>query len=420
MRRSAGLLAVVLAVLALPACSGGRGDDRYVLTVNGVVQVSGASGDRRFEDGRHKVHLGDSVEVTSGSAVLALPGAGAVELRAGRTIHAAQAGVSRTPTPASDSRLRVRKVPELIAGDALVMTGGDDVRLVAGSASMEVQGGAARVRRSAGVTLAVYRGKATVDALGRTLDRAVTAYRQVAVADTGALPRRAVPLVYDRTRPDPWDVRYLGDAIDLGTQLERRSLALNREVTSTVTGSLLATLLPSLRTTRFDGSLVDDTRSVGESVVGASIALNGPGDFTRRWNAAFDFRADGADWGLVALDQRARRTGLFGTLDGVLDRLPGRFATGGIASPATTNPTTTTSTTTRPGGGSTTSTTSPLPTTPTTVPRPPDPIGGLLDPILGQSSPPSGEPSSPTDPIDGLLDPIGGLLGVQPSALLGT
>lgn len=408
-----GLLVGVVTVLAMPACSGGGGDDRYVLRVDGVANVTGDDGAHRFDGGKHKVRPGDVVEVTSGSAVLALPGAGSLELRAGRTVRAAQAGRTAGAPPAGNSRLRLGALPELVAGDALVMTGGDDVRLLAGGATLRVEGGAARVRRSSGVTVAVYRGAATVDALGRTLSHPVSAYRQVSVADTGALPRRAVPLVYDRVRPDPWDVRYLGDAIDLGGQLERRSLALSREVTSAVSGSLLESLLPSLRTTRFDGTIVDRTRSVGESVVGASIALSGPGDFTRRWNAAFRFRRQGADWGLVAVDQRARRAALFGALDGVLDRLPGRFVTGGARAPTTTTAAPT-------GGGATTTTTtsSPRPTTPpTTVPRPPDPLGGLLGPILGQSPPTTADPN---DPLSNLLDDVGGLLGVQPSGPLGS
>jgi hypothetical protein len=400
--RFAAALAL-LAVLTLPACSGGGGDDKYVLEVDGSASVTTSDGTRTFESGRHKVQLGDTIQVTDGSAVLALPGPGALELRAGRTVRALQANAPAPTT--NDSRLRVTAVPELVAGDALVMAGGDDVRLVAGGATLRVDGGAARVRRSSGVTLAVYRGEADVNALGRSLPQPVEAFRQVAVADTGALPRRAVPLVYDRKNPDPWDVRYLGDALDLGDQLDRRALALNRQVTAPAAdASLLSQLVPTLRSASgFDGSLVDSTRSVGESVVGASIALSGPGDFVRRWNAAFEFREDGADWGLVALDQRARRAALFGTLDGVLDRLPGRFAT-----TVTTRGTTTTTSTT--GGGSSTTTTTTPGTPPTTVPRPPEPLSDLLEPVL----PP--EEQSPGGLLGDVMNEVGGLLGAQSRA----
>ena len=412
------LLAIVgvLAAVALPACSGGGGGNSFVLTVDGTAEVSTEDGVKTYEDGRHRVHRGDTVEVTDGSAVLALPGDASLELRAGRPIRAAQAEPTPSRAAANDSRVRIGVVPELVAGDALVLGNGDDVRVRAGGATFVLDGGAARVRRSTSVTLAVYEGTADVTALGRSISNGVPAYRQVAVADTGALPRRPVPLVYDRVRPDPWDVRFLGDAIDLGSQLERRALALNRGVTSTPNASLLSTLLPSLRTVDgFQGSLVDGTRSVGESAVGASIALSGPGNFLRRWNAAFQFREDGADWGLVALDQRARRAALFGALDAALDLVPGRF----VAPSGTT--TTTTTTSTPPGGsGGTTTTTSPGPTTPpTTVPRPPDPLGDLLDPVFGESEP------SPSNPLGDLIDDVGGLLGsasfgVQPLGVLGS
>src|SRR5207253_11402588 len=125
-------------------------------------------------------------------------------------------------------------------------------------------------------------GTAHIDTLGQQL--VTPALRQAAVSDTGALPRRAVPLVYDRTNPDPWDVRYLGDAIDLGTPLDRRSRALSAELPApAVNASLLTSVVPALRTLpQFGDVVVDQSRSVGETVVGASIALAGSGDFARR------------------------------------------------------------------------------------------------------------------------------------------
>jgi hypothetical protein len=411
MRGRLTIVAAALAMAVLPSCSSGGTDDTFVLTVNGTADVTGPDGTEHLDDGRHKVAPGETVHITKGNAVLGLPGDGTLELRAGRRIRAAQAGTATAAAGRTDSRLRVGARPELLAGDALVDSGGDAVRLVAGGATLSVDRGAARVRRSSGVTLAVYRGEANVDALGRTLPRPVSAFRQVAVADTGALPRRAVPLVYDRAHPDPWDVRYLGDAIDFGGQLDRRALALNRQLTpSSPDVTLLTSIVPTLRSTDgFDGGLVDETKSVGESVVGASIALSGPGDFVRRWNAAFQFRDDGADWGLVALDQRAKRDSVFGLLDGALDRLPSRFVGGPIIS----GPTTTTS---RPGGGGSSTTTTTQPTgTPGPIPPPdaPDPLGDLVDPILG-------EPDESQSPglLGDLVDDVGGLFAASTSSVV--
>ena len=407
MRRRLAILVAVLAVVVLPSCTSGGSDDTFVLTVNGSADVTGDGATDHVADGRHKVAPGQIIHITDGNAVLGLPGDGTLELRAGRPIRAAQAGAARTPAGVSDSRLRVGATPKLLSGDALVDAGGDAVDLIAGAATLTVDGGAARVRRSSGVTLAVYRGQASVDALGRTLAQPVSAFRQVAVADTGVLPRRAVPLVYDRKHPDPWDVRYLGDAIDFGNQVDRRALALNRQLApSSPDAALLSSIVPALRSTDgFGGDLVDEAKSVGESVVGASIALSGPGDFVRRWNAAFRFREDGADWGLVALDQRARRDSVFGLLDGALDRLPARFTGGTTTSSSTT-------TTSRPGGGSTTTTTEPSgpPGTIPEPPEPPDPLGDLIDPILGGD-----EDSQSPGLLGDLTEGVGGLFALEPT-----
>jgi hypothetical protein len=282
------------------------------------------------------------------------------------------------------------------------------VRLGAGGATIAVRSGAARVRRSSGVTVAVYQGTVGVAALGRTLPAPVPALRQVAIADTGVLPRRAVPLVFDRRQPDPWDVRFLGDAMDLGEQLERRSLALSGTLRPAAPpdARFLSTVVPALRAASgFGDGLLDPARAVGETVVGASIALGGGGGFVTRWNAAFAFRSQGADWGLVAADQRAPRQSLFGVLDGVLDSVP--FGTAARPTPSGPSRTTTTTTpppstppTTQPGGG-------PTPPTipPATVPPPPDPLGGLVGGLLGDSSG-QGQPSA----VQRVLGTVDGLL----------
>jgi hypothetical protein len=363
MKRLAVLL--VLAVLPLAACTGGGGDRAFHLEVSGRASIDG----RAVGAGDHDVVPGDDIVVRTGSARLELPGDGWIELRQG-------------------SQLRVAATPTLVGGDALVSAAA--VRAGAARAAVE---GLARVRRSSGASLGVYRGRARVVALGRALPVPVRALRQVSVADTGALPRRPVPLSLDRRHPDPWDLRYLGDAIDLGDQLQRRSRALDRQlgVAVPVTPPLLRRVLPPLRTApAFRDDLVDGGRAVGETLVGASIALAGQGPLPDRWHDTFAFRSQGADWGLVALDQRAQRADVVGVLDGVLDRTPPSVTT------PTTRPTGTT-TTTSPGPGTqqpppTTPPTTPPPTRPTIPTLPVDPLGGL------------------TPIIDGLLGSAGGLL----------
>lgn len=369
MNRAGAVVAAVALLVPLASCSGDDDERAYVLTVQGRARLAGGD---VLDAGEHRLDPGEEVTVTEGSAVLDLPGTPALELRAGRGTRA-------------DSRVRLAATPTLVAGDALVLAQGGQARLRAGSATATIRG-IGRVVRSTGATLAMYRGAARLDALGSSLDSPVLAYRQAAVTDTGALPRRPVPLTYDREEPDPWDVRYLGDAIDLGDQLERRSRALDRQLdppAGLVTPSYVRTVLPPLRSAAgFDDGLVDGGRSIGETMVGASIALGGPGAVADRWRNAFTFRAQGADWGLVAVDQEAQRSAVFGVLDGVLDDAA---AAGG---PSSRGGATTTPTTAPPRGGpSAPPPTTPPPTTPPSTPPPttvvPEPLGGLVNDVLG-------------------------------------
>lgn len=416
--------AVLLFALSLTACSGGGGDDdTFVLELEGRAEVVGAGS---VAAGEHRLAVGDVVRITHGVARLGVPGRRSLELRAGARDD-------------DDSRVLLAKVPTLIDGHALVVAGdGETVRLRAGRATIALHDGAARVRRSTGVNLAVYEGSADVESLGQMLPRPLQALRQVAVADTGALPRRVLPLVYDRDALDPWDRRYLGPAIELGGQLDRASLALSRELLPPASGpdaEYLRTLVPALRDVPDFGAplLADRRTTIGETMVGTSIALGGDGSFAERWDETFDFREQGADWGLVALDQDARRDAVVGVLDGVLDAVAARLPTfavgdgdgdGGLGGGFRSTPTTTI-----PGADPT----SPLPTSPgdddeaPTVPDPAEPPPLVtIPPLFGEPEPRSPtttapEPSDPTPDegllgpvtnlVDGLADAVDGLLG---------
>jgi len=405
-------MAALLAALSLVSCSSGGDDgDTFVLRLDGRAELEGAE---RLEAGEHRLEVGDVVRITQGKARLGLPGKRSVELRAGDGSD-------------SDSRLEVATAPTLIDGHALLVAGDDEaVQLRAGKATIALRAGAARVRRSTGVNLAVYEGTAEVESLGQELPRPLRALRQVVVADSGALPRRVLPLVFDRDDLDPWDRRYLGPAIALGGRLDRASSALNREVDPPASGpdaEFLRTLVPGLRSVPdFGGTLLTGRRSsVGETVVGASIALGGDGSFTERWTSAFDFRDQGADWGLVALDQQARREAVIGVLDGILDAVAATLPVFGRVSSG--------------NGGGRGAGASPDPGVPPTAPpsdptRPeepvlPDPDGDtppLLPPVTvppfvgepnTQSPPPEpdGLLGPVTDGVDGLVESVDGLLG---------
>ena len=376
----------LLGILPLASCTKGGGDaDAYILSAHGTVVVSGVHV-ATFHGGRHQLSVGDTVRVTNGSATLSLPAKASLELRAGR----------------NDATVKVAAIPTVVDGDVLAVATKSGVRVEAGAGLIHVVDGAARLRRSSGVTVAVYEGSATVEALGQQL--ITPALRQASVSDSGALPVHAVPLVYDRSHPDPWDVRYLGDAIDLGTQLARRSRALTAALpTPLANAAFITKVVPPLRTVHgFDDSFVDSTRSVGETVVGASIALAGNGDFAKRWSKAFSFRSEGADWGLVALDEQARRGAVVSVLDSVLNGVTATFVSTGATVPRTSGTTSTTVAGRR--SATTTSTTSPPSSPGTSIP----PL--TIPPLPVPQSPPS-TPTTPTTLLPALPDPLEQLLG---------
>lgn len=375
------LAASVLLALPLVGCSGDGGrDDTFVLQLDGAAEVRGERGSERLEGGRHRLSPGDELRVTDGSATLGLPGDSSLELRAGRR-------------RSTDSVLEVGVVPTLIDGYALLVADGDEGRVRAGAATVSLRDGAARVRRSTGVSVGVYDGDAVVAAHG--LERDVPALRQLSVSDASTIPRRAAPLVFDRENLDPWDRRYLGGAVALGAELDRLSAAVTRRVPlGSTTGAALREVVPALADEAvLDRVQVPAGRTTGETVVGASIAAGADGEFLERWEAVFDFREQGADWGLVALDQEAGRDDVVAVLDSVLEEaVDGPIV---VAAPTLVGPT---GTTAGPAAPAPTPTTAPPAPPPSTTPPP--------------SAPEEPEPTSPTPPPPPpLLEPIEGLLG---------
>src|SRR5207253_2816528 len=152
----------------------------------------------------------------------------------------------------------------------------------------------------------------------------------------GLVPDRPVPLRYRAS--DAWDRRFLADAIDLGRDLDARSRGITGQLGPDQgrTAGFYRLVLPGLdREADFSQAMLDTTTAdltTGERLVGAVIAIEGRrGSFARRWTSTFAFRADGAAWGLVALDQGVTRAGSLVTdLDLALGRLT---APGAVAAP---------------------------------------------------------------------------------------
>jgi hypothetical protein len=411
------VLVLLLALAALaPACSRGDDDGALRIELDGEATV----GDRTLGPGTHRLDDGDVVEVSEGSGVVALPGVGTIEVREG-------------------SKLEVGDEPVLLDGDALIA--GEGVTLSADGTTIALDRGAARVSRATGVAVAVYKGTVEVASGGRSLAGAVPALRQVVVPDAGLLPRRAGPLAY-RDEPDPWDRRWLGPAIDLGAELDARSVGLTAAGGDGegVVAALLGDGGADRVSLRGDGG----ARSAGEAAVGTAIAATSSGGtLEERLAAAFAFRDQGARWGLVALDRGAERGPLLAALDSALDEgAPVLFASVPASSssssgrtplpslpsspsspsspgpsssspapapvPSTPRPTTPPSPTTPPPQVTVPPpVTTPPPTTPPTLP-PPITTPPPSVPVPPPTVPPPTIPSTPLDPV---LQPVGDIVG---------
>ena len=378
--------AVVLAATGGPEASSRSSVAR--LQVSGEAVVHGPQGERRVGSGAHEVALPGSVEVIGGGAVLELPAGGSIELRAGN-------GSSE------GSRVEIDQMATLVAGDALVVAE-DDVTVEAGGARLTLDHGAARLSRSAGATFAVYEGDAELSSGGRTLDGGLPPLRQVAVPAPGELPLAPSPLHIGEV-PDPWDRRFLGEAIALQAPLEGISTGLTDSLSGDFAPDLafFTTVLPGLlHEPAFDAALLAEQqqRPVGEVVVGAAIALLGEGsDFEQRWREVFELRSAGAGWGIVALDQGAPRAPLLAALDQAVNRSPLLFR---VPSPEPVF-------TPAPSPGSPRPAPRPSPR-PTTRPAPPPaPAPAAPGPAAPAPPPPAGGSDGLLDP---LIDPLGDVL----------
>lgn len=405
-----GMVAVVAALSAIVMVAGVAAivaEDESLPTAGARVRLAGEAfvedvdGSRRSLDDGDIVGPGDIVEVTGGTAVLELADGGTVEGREGRDT-------------VDDSRLEVGAPVRLLAGDALV-AGPAGVAVEAAGTIVTLRSAndsAARIRRELAVTTATYEGSTAVDSAGQR--RAVPALRQLGVASVGRPPTEAAPLRFDDS--DPWDLRYLGGAIALTRSLDALSVTFTAQGVARTSASDYEALLPKLADEpTFDSNDLDRSRPAGETLVGAAIAALGERtSFDRRWDEVFDFRDQGAAWGLVAFDQGVDDGPVLADVDRALALSVQLVPPEEVAAPPPTAPPATVppSPTTAPpatSGPSTTEPNSPAPTTPTTPPPPTNPLDP--PPTLPDVNPENPVPDTGSGILDGLLQPVNDLLG---------
>jgi len=317
-RMGHGLPRSVWAALVLlglgAACSGGDDGSAGRLVVDGRAEVASPGEAADEVTGSKSVQFGQRVKVLEGTAVLRLDRDRELELRAGSNIvlQEVQEGERRVVQPL------------LLEHDLLVQAPpGARLTVVTEGADVTVSGGA-QVSRGPVVVVSSYGGTVALRSGDQT--SSVSALREVSITADGAAPAPA-PLTYDAN--DAWDRRFLSDAIELGNELEARSTGFSAQISPTEAPSaefllqLLPDLAPHANVVR---SRFQAERSPGEAVVGAAIALEGTrGTFDERWAGVFGFRDEGAQWGLVALDQGVTRVPLLALVDGAIGRGPRAF-----------------------------------------------------------------------------------------------
>lgn len=309
MKRWIALAIVGVVGLAGAGCSRQSSKAAGRLNVNGQALITMTDGGQRTVTGSRTLRSGEQVLVTDGTATLGLGQERQLELRKDSDVRLV---VATAPSGARETRA------ELIGGDILVTSPGGTATVAAGDTAAEISG-AARVSRRLAVVVAAYEGSSKVESVAKAV--VVPALRQVTVPAPG-LPSRPTPLAF--SADDTWDQRYLGDWVDLGNQLVARGRGFTAQLPAGQdTGeSFFRQILPALRDQPFDASLLDDSRTAGETLVGAAITLEGTrGEFRERWSRVFGFRAEGASWGLVALDQAVGRQPVLNAVDAAIGRL---------------------------------------------------------------------------------------------------
>lgn len=365
------VLAAGIGAVALRGRESGPGPEQARLEVEGTATVTALDGTTRtVADDGDILDFGEQVVLDAGSAMLELSGGATYELR-----HRDGVG----------SRVEVGSPVRLTGGDVLVAEG-FPAQIALDTATLTAHGA---LRVDAEDTIAsAYAGRARVTGVG---DVAELAGLRRLVLVAGAMPE---PVAFDGG--DPWDRRFLGEAIAFGERLE----ALARGYTSDLAPGagrsvgFFRSVLPELADEReLADDLLDPAASPGETLVGAAITVQGRrGTFRERWREVFAFRSAGAAWGLVALDQGVSSAPVLATIE---------LAIGASDDPAAASPTTTGAlgrrdTTATTPGGSTARPPSTGTTTPTTAPPPPS-GGGLLDPVTDPGS----------EVVGGLLDLLG-------------
>jgi hypothetical protein len=267
--------------------------------------------------------------------------------------------------------------PRVTRGDVLVK--GQSFNIATRAATAEING-VARVRQGLSLELAIYRGGAVLRTVTETFG--LQDLRRAIVAGAGGPATVTIaPLVLSTT--DSWDRTFLGNAIELDAALTARS----RGLTSLAVGRANDVVGKVVASTGWTNLTALSDQPVGELVVAAELARAAHLD-ERAVKDALKLRADGASWGLIALEQglHALPAALAGIDEAAVQ----------MVAPVVTTPESPLAPTTVPPA--TVTTPHVTPTKPSTVSQPPVTV-------------PPTPPAEPDNLVNGLVDGLDNLLG---------
>lgn len=363
------VLLMLAVALVAPSCTSGGGALRPM-----TLKVVAGTAQLIREGKRHAVH--DEVRVAPGDRIVQSAG-GVAELRlaAGRVFELNAAELNL----ASSRRLTLErgKVLANLAGPATV-----DV----GSIRVASDRGTFRVDRTLATRIGVYAGSARLEEDASTM--AIPRFRQAIVAGD-VVPRAPKPLRIDPV--DPWDRRFLQEALDLDRRLTSFGRGLEAQIGASAAGvPFFSRVVPVSADFGFLNPFLIHRRSdVLIALAVSAVASETGGTLGDRFRQAFDLWTDGATWGLIAFEFGVGESSLFDRLVDAL-RLAGlRFGPGGVGVTPGTQPTPTSSPT--PGGPGRSPSPSPSPS----PPGPTDPIEELIDDLIDQLPIPLPIPTPP-------------------------
>ena len=286
------------------------------------------------------IPLGGQVLLHSGGEVLPIeeetaigPGQRLVTGEGGRAVVRLTGDRSLELAPHAEIRVGSDRQPEVVRGSVLAYSAASPVIVRAGDTEIEAKDSVFRVDRDFTVTLAVYRGQATL--LGSGI-APVPSLRQATIVAGGAVPRGPQPLA---VRPnDPWDTKLLGPAIDTGLDLVRLERGLSRQLPRGDVPRAVSQALSGQFPQALIAAALRQARAA-EAVVAAAVARYAARlastPLAGALNRVMDLRQEGAHWIVVVATWELARAVLIrdlGRLTGLIARFVAPPAVSGGAS----------------------------------------------------------------------------------------